>query len=273
MRSDTAIVTGAAGGIGAGLVDKLTARGIRVLATDLDKTALKERAAQGDWPEDSVTLRTLDVTSAASWEETVANAVDEFGRLDLCFNVAGILLPGKVEDVAPEAVDLHIDVNTKGVIFGTRYAAAAMVDQGGGHIVNISSLAGIAPAPGLSLYAASKHAVRGFSISAALELREKGVYVTAICPDAVKTAMFDLQVEYPEAALTFSGSGPLTTDAVVDEICGHVLDKKPFELAVPRSRGWLAKLSNTFPDLALVMLPRVRKIGLANQAKRQATER
>ena len=79
-----------------------------------------------------------------------------------------------------------------------------MIPLGSGHIVNIASLASLVPSPGLALYSASKYAVRAFSLAAAEELREHGVAVTTVCPDAVRTAMLDKQLDYPEAALTFT---------------------------------------------------------------------
>jgi 3-oxoacyl-[acyl-carrier protein] reductase len=161
------------------------------------------------------------------------------------------------------------------VIHGTRAAAAVMVAQRAGHIVNMGSLAALAPVPGISLYSASKFAVRGFSLAAAEELRPHGVFVTVVCPDAVRTPMLDLQVGYKEAALTFSGPRALTVEEIGDVILRDVLVRRPREAIVPRTRGWLAKLASLAPDLAAVLRPGLEKKGLAAQEaekKRRAGE-
>ena len=119
--------------------------------------------------------------------------------------------------------------------------------------VNVASLAGAAPTPGTAIYSATKFGLRGASISAAVELRPRGVYVTVICPEFVNTALFDQHVEDedPEAvALIFSGSPALTADEVSEAIFGAPRDR-PLEIDVPFSRGVLSKPSNAAPYLLL----------------------
>src|SRR5205823_4569252 len=110
-----------------------------------------------------------------------------------------------------------------------------------GHIINIASMAALAPIPGISLYSASKYAVRGFSLAAAQELRAHGVYVTVVCPDAVQTPMLDAQLAHDEAAATFSGPRLLTVEEVGRAIIGQGLARRPLEIYLPPSRGWLAR--------------------------------
>src|SRR5213079_2909142 len=97
----------------------------------------------------------------------------------------------------------------KGVMLGTNAAIRAMIPRGSGHVVNIASIAGLVPVPGLAIYSASKHAARAYSIAVAQEVRPHGVYVTAVCPTVVATPMMDMQVDREEAAYTFSGGRPL----------------------------------------------------------------
>ncbi len=262
-RSRICIVTGAAGGIGAGLVDMLDASGDHVLAGDVDSAALERAVAERAWT-DAVTPVTFDVRDRKAWNDVVDEAVAANGRLDLVCNVAGYLLPGDAASASEDAVDRHIDINVKGTIFGTQAAARAMTPQRSGNIVNIGSLAALSPVPGLSLYCASKFAVRGFTLSTALELRPHNIFVTLVCPDAVQTPMLDLQMDYPEAALTFSGSKALTTKEVVDTI-GRCLERNPLEVSLPPLRGAMAKLAGAFPDIGRLMLPAMRRSGLARQ--------
>lgn len=245
------LVTGSASGIGRHLTGLLARAGHRVLATDVAAEALAAAARDDGWDPTRVGTLRLDVRRADEWEV----ALDRAGDVDVALNVAGVIRPGYVSDVTPGDIDYHIDVNVKGVILGTTAAARRMAARGRGHIVNFGSLASLTPTPGLSLYSASKFAVRGFSIAAAVELAPRGVAVSVILPDAVQTPMLDLQVDHEEAALTFSGSRPLTVEEVGRAVIDRVLRDRPLELAIPLSRGLLARLANTVPAPMLKLAP------------------
>lgn len=270
-------LTGCASGIGRHLADVLVARGHSVFATDLDEPAMRAHAerlaAAGEpgagWPADRVYIRQLDVRDDVAWARVFAEAVRTMGAVDVLINVAGYLLPGYVGDFDAASVHRHLDVNTKGVIFGTHTAARHMTERGRGHIVNIASLAALAPVPGISLYSASKYAVRAFSLAAGQELRPRGVDITVVCPDAVRTPMLDMQIGYREAALTFSGSRFLTTGDVVDAIVERVLPRRPIELHLPRSRALLARLADLFPRTGLWLAPLLGRKGRARQRAMQ----
>src|SRR5262249_26511003 len=152
-----------------------------------------------------VLLCKLDVRREDDWDRAMDAAATAFGGIDVVLNIAGALRPGYVHELAAQDIDLHLDVNVKGVVLGTRAAARRMIPAHKGHIINFGSLASLVPVPGLSLYSASKFAVRGFSLAAANELARYGIAVTVVLPDAVATPMLDLQVDYDEAAMTFSG--------------------------------------------------------------------
>jgi 3-oxoacyl-[acyl-carrier protein] reductase len=265
------LLTGCASGIGRHLAEVLLAAGHQVFATDLDEHRLREHAAAhpAAWPSDRSYLRRLDVTQASAWELVFAEAERVMGRVDVLINIAGYLLPGFVGDFDPDSVHRHLDVNTKGVIFGTHTAARHMLARGDGHIVNIASIAGLAPVPGIALYSASKYAVRAFSLAAAQELRPRGVAVSVVCPDAVQTPMLDLQVGYREAALTFSGTRVLTVADVADAIVRRVLPHRPLELHLPRSRALLARLADLFPQTSLWLRPILERRGRARQQQLQ----
>lgn len=262
------LVTGATGGIGRALVNAALARGDRVLATDVGAAALEELEAASLYA--GLTTRVLDVRDPLAWQEAVEEAVRDFGRLDVLLNVAGVLRPGWLHECGPGDVDLHVDVNVKGVMHGVRAASAAMVRAGSGHIVNIASLAGVAPVPGIALYSASKFAVRGLSLAAAQELAPKGVAVTVVCPDAVRTPMLALQEDREEAALTFSGSRPLEVAEVVEVVLGRVLEERPLEVLLPPGRGILARLANLSPGAAGLLRPVLERRGRRGQARERA---
>lgn len=264
----TYFITGAASGIGRHLAGKLLEQGARVLATDLNGAGLEElRHASGAG--ESLWTQLQDVRDAKQWQSLLTELVARWGRLDVLMNVAGVIRPGWVQEGSPQDVDFHLDINVKGVMHGTHAAARLMLGQGGGHIINIASLAGIAPVPGLSLYSASKFAVRGFTLAIAQELAAKNIKVTAVCPDAVQTPMLDLQVDYEQAAMTFSGSRVLTVEDVAAVVLGRVLEKAPLEVMIPGGRGWLAKLASAFPNLNALLLGSLQKKGRQQQQARK----
>lgn len=266
MAGRTFLVTGCASGIGRNLADAIVAAGDRLVATDLDLVALDAHATEARWPRDRVECRRLDVTDAEAWQDAI-EATRQHGPLDVLVNMAGYLHPGWVHELDTEEIDRHFSVNVRGVVLGTRAGARAMLSQGKGHIVNVASLAALAPIPGLSLYSASKYAVRAFSLAAAQELRPRGLAVTVVCPDAVKTPMLDMQREYEEAAMTFSGSRPLEPQEVTDAILGPVLKRRPFELFLPPSRGWLARVADVFPRTTSGLGPLMRRRGRSRQRR------
>ena len=171
---DRFLLTGCASGIGRHLADVLIARGHRVWATDIDLAGLRSHAAEAGWPEERVRSERLDVCDPAAWNRQVAAVVAAWGGIDVVLNIAGYIRPSRAAQATDEDVHRHFDVNVKGVVFGTRAAAEVMIAQGAGHIINIASLASLAPVPGISLYSASKYAVRAFSLAAAQELRPSG---------------------------------------------------------------------------------------------------
>lgn len=262
------LVTGAASGIGRAVVEKLIERRAQVVATDLDLDALESVAAE--WPRAALVLERLDVTSVEDWRRVVERAVERFGQLDVVYNIAGFLTPGWVHEFDVRDIDRHLSVNVKGVMLGTRIAAEHMVARGEGHIVNVASMAAYAPVPGLSLYSASKYAVRAFSLAASTELRPRGIAVTVLCPDAVATPMLDKQTDYDEASLTFSAPRILTAAEVAEVLTGKVLRERPLELALPRTRKWLARAADLVPEAAEWMRPMMERAG---RAKRKARRR
>jgi 3-oxoacyl-[acyl-carrier protein] reductase len=265
-RSRRILVTGCGSGIGRDLAQVLLSAGHRVVATDRTLAPLEEAAQQWPTAPDQLELRALDVTDPQAWRAAVAVATERFGGLDVLVSMAGVLVPGWAHELSDAAVDLHVDVNVKGVVHGTRAVVPGMIAQGHGHIVNVASLAALAPVPGLALYCASKYAVRGYSLSVALELRRHGIAVTVVCPDAVQTPMLDVQRDVEAAAMTFSGSRVLAVREVSEAIV-RALDERPLELLLPPSRGWLAKLADLAPRSGTVIEPLLRWQGRRKQRR------
>jgi short-subunit dehydrogenase len=271
----TILISGAASGIGKQLALSLAGEGHRLMLLDINEAALTDLlAAHGLQDGARIATRRHDVRDAAGWDAVVAETVQRFGALDVMLNVAGCLAPGYVQALTADAIDRQLDINVKGVMHATRAGAVQMLAQGHGHIVNMASIAGISHVPGMSVYCASKHAVRGFSLSVAHELLSQGVHVTVVCPDAVDTPMLSAQVAHPEAAMTFGAGASLAPEDVVKAVLRALRDR-PLELVlpVPRSgRGVLAKLANMFPELGKYGVERVRAQGRRAQAARKQRE-
>jgi 3-oxoacyl-[acyl-carrier protein] reductase len=266
-QRQTFLLTGCAGGIGRHLTSSLLARGHCVYATDINLVGLAREGREHGWPVDRTLLRQLDVRDPAAWAEAVEEACKAFGELDVLVNIAGHMLAGWSHDTPAEEVDRHFDINAKGVIFGTQAAARRMIRQGHGQIINIASMAALAPIPGIALYAASKHAVRAFSLACAQELRPFGVHVTVICPDAVDTPLLVPQMNLDAAALVFSSPKLLSVEDLARCVINHALTRRPAEIVLPAYRGWLAKLTNCFPSLAFYLGPFFRNRGLHHQSQ------
>ncbi len=186
LEGKVALISGAARGMGAEEARLFAANGARVVLGDvLDEEGEKTAAAIGE----AARYVHLDVTSESDWQDAVALAESEFGRLDVLVNNAGILRFGPIEKTSLEEYELVIRVNQVGPFLGMKAAAPALRRAGGGSIVNISSLAGMQGVAGLVSYASSKFAVRGMTKVAALELGGDGIRVNSVHPGGVETPM------------------------------------------------------------------------------------
>jgi 3-oxoacyl-[acyl-carrier protein] reductase len=265
------LITGAASGFGFGLTRTLLARGDSVLACDINTAPMEQLRAFAAAPA-QLSIRQLDVRDSAQWEQTMQAAVQLWPRIDTVMNVAGVLRPDFIADIQPADIDLTFDVNTKGAIHGTQAAFRIMRNQtdenGRGHIINLASMAGIAPVPGLSIYAASKFALRGYSLTIAHELKQYGISMTVICPSGADTPMVEPYRHKEKAALIFIAP-LLTIDQVVHVMVERALVKRPTEMTLPRARGLLAKAAGSFPGIANMLAGPMTRTGLRNQAKMQ----
>lgn len=249
LNGQVVLITGCASGMGRHFAGVLAARGARVLATDVNLEALEAQATALGWPKDRVILRRLDVRARADWEAALASVVASWGHLDILMNIAGIAYAKRVHENDPDMIDRILEINLRGVIYGTHYGAQQMVAQGHGHIVNFASIAGLVPVRGLNLYSATKFGVRGFSLAAAQELRELGITVAVVCPDAVDTPMLEAEAVMPDAAMVFSLPKPLTVQDVEQVVLHRVLGRGAGEVIIPRSRAPLARLATAFPGV------------------------
>ena len=192
FEGKVALVTGGGSGIGRATALAFARDGARVVIGNRnvqrgEETVSMIRAAGG-----TASFRRTDVLVAADIEALVKHAVSEYGGLDLAFNNAGI--EGEPRPLAEQTeanYDAVMDINVKGVWLSMKYEIPQMLDQGGGAIVNCSSVAGVIGFPGIGIYSASKHAVIGLTKAAALEYSAQGIRVNAVNPAVIDTEMVD----------------------------------------------------------------------------------
>jgi NAD(P)-dependent dehydrogenase (short-subunit alcohol dehydrogenase family) len=189
VEGKVAVVTGGASGIGRAAAQALAAEGARVGIADVDEAG-GERVAAGirDAGGDAFFRRT-DVRSLAEVEAVLAEAVDRHGRLDVLVNNAAISVAGSAGEMAEEDWARVIDVNLSGVWRGLRAAIPRMLAQGGGSIVNLSSVQAHVGFLGWSGYAASKGGIDALTRQAAVEYARAGIRVNAILPGTIMTEM------------------------------------------------------------------------------------
>jgi len=188
LEGKVALVTGAARGIGYEIVNRLAQHGARVVLTDVEPELGKEAAAAIK----GATYRNLDVTSQEQWEDAIQGLREEYGRLDVLVNNAGISPAANIEQTDVDMWRRVQTINVESVFLGCRTALPLMRESGdGGSIVNLSSIQGIRPAAPLAAYSASKAAVCALTKSVALHAAGDRIRCNSVHPGGVHTRMLD----------------------------------------------------------------------------------
>lgn len=193
LAGKVALVTGGASGIGEATCRRMAAEGAQVLVADV-AVDRAERVAKEIADAAAVSL---DVTRESDWEAAVATAEERFGRLDVLMNCAGISVPAPIDELTLEAWRETMTVNAEGVFLGCRYGIEALRRAGGGSIINVASIFGVAGGARHAAYSASKGAVRMLTKSVALRCAEAGwnIRCNAIHPGAIETPIMDPMFE------------------------------------------------------------------------------
>ena len=230
LATMTVAVTGGARGIGEATVRLLRQEGAAVVIGDVDLTLAESTAAATG----ARALR-LDVTDPESWRAFVEAA----GPLDVLVNNAGIMPIGDVLKEPDEVARRIFEVNTFGVIHGTKAVVPGMVERGHGHVVNVASAVGRVASAGAATYSASKHAVVGFTEATRLELAPLGIEVSMVLPAVVRT---ELAAGIPE-----SRALPMVDPEDVAEVIVATIRKPVAEAWVPRWAQTMTKVTMTLP--------------------------
>ena len=195
FSNKTAIITGGASGIGAALAQELARRGAIIILADINAELLEDTAASIIKAGGKAKAVPLDVTDYDAVKKLVDDIVSEYGSLDYLFNNAGVVVFAEARDY--DYIDdwrKIIDVDLYGPVNGVAAAYPVMVKQGGGHIVNTASLAGLMPCEPLCSYTAAKHGVVGLSLTLRMEGADLGVKVSVVCPGLIQTPMYNARM-------------------------------------------------------------------------------
>jgi NADP-dependent 3-hydroxy acid dehydrogenase YdfG len=221
VRGAIVAVTGGARGIGRATAAEFAARGATVCVGDLDHALAGQVPGAHAFP--------LDVTVRASFDAFTAAVTERFGRIDVLVNNAGVMpLGGFLEE--PDAVGrTTLEVNVQGLVHGLRSVLPGMIARGRGHVVNVASMAGKIPLPGMAVYNASKFAAVGLTAAVRREYAATGVSVSAVLPGAVRTEL--------ASGVRLGGALPTVDPEDVARAIAGTLRTRRAETAVPR---WLA---------------------------------
>ncbi|MBA3743690.1 SDR family NAD(P)-dependent oxidoreductase [Sporichthya sp.] len=218
VEGRVAVVTGAASGIGRATALALSREGAAaVIIADIRKDPREGGTPTHEALTCAGRFVQCDVSKPADLVAAVA-AADEFGGVDIMVNNAGVVVPKDFLDVTEEDYDRQMDINAKGAFFGTQAAAKRMVEKGGGVIINLSSILGIAGSGGVAAYSASKGAIKLMTYSAAQSLAPKGIRVNAIHPGVISTELVTGDFGLPAEAAAQVFPIPMGRAAGPDEI-------------------------------------------------------
>jgi len=195
VKGKVAVVTGGGSGMGRAEALLLAAEGAKVVVTDINESAAANVAAEINYQGGSALFSKHDVASEEDWSRVIQKTLEEFGRLDVLVNNAGVIFYKKIEDTSLAEWRRLMSINLDGVFLGSRIAIETMKKSGGGSIINIASVAGMVANPDAAAYHASKGGVRSLSKAAAIECSQAGygynIRVNSIYPGVINTAMGD----------------------------------------------------------------------------------
>ncbi len=191
LKNKVAIVTGASKGIGKGIATRFAKEGASVVLASRTLSVLEEGVREIKAAGGEAAAISVDVRKVESINDLVKKTIDRYGRLDLLVNNAGITMGGPSEDLSPDDWRAALETDLFSVFYASQAAARVMIPQGGGNIINISSVNGILAAPRRAAYCASKAAVNELTKVLAIEWADRKIRVNAIAPGYVRTELVE----------------------------------------------------------------------------------
>jgi NAD(P)-dependent dehydrogenase (short-subunit alcohol dehydrogenase family) len=260
----TYLITGGASGIGAATAALLAGRGDRIVVADINVAAAAALAST--LGSDTIALE-LDITSEHGWEVALDATVARFGALDVLVNNAGIVETGFARDVSVERHRRTISTNFMGPLTGTLAALRRFRAQGHGHIVTVCSMTALLPFPGLASYAASKHALRAFHHSVAIEERHSSIGFTIVHPTSTETPMLEQEARDDSSAFAFVTAS--VSPAVVAQTIVTAIDGKADEVFMPPESADDVMNLGMHPEKLLAVFDHAEQFGRDTQSQRR----
>jgi NAD(P)-dependent dehydrogenase (short-subunit alcohol dehydrogenase family) len=266
LKGKVAVVTGGASGIGRAMAERFAREGMKLVVADVEEKALAEAAAALGKTAEVIALR----TDVSRWEDVAAladAAYAKFGATHVLCNNAGVGAGGVAWEMTGQDWEWVLGVNLWGVIHGIRAFVPRMIAQGGGHVVNTASIAGLVSAPGMGAYCATKHAVVAVSECLHHDFAVTGnagaMHVSVLCPGWVKTNIADSARNRPEAAKA-AKKDPTQQEAVLESIVRNAIESGIPAVdvadrvlsAIVEERFWIL----THPDLTKAVERRLRGV-------------
>ncbi|CAH6661223.1 SDR family NAD(P)-dependent oxidoreductase [Pseudocitrobacter vendiensis] len=219
------LITGALSGIGKATAELFANKGYKLVISGRRQSAGEELEKQLQKINPLTRYKNADMSNEEDIKALIDFTVAEFGSLDIAINAAGLEgIQQSIVDVTMDNIKSVFDTNVYGVAIAMKYEVAAMLSARSGSIVNVSSVAGHKGMPNSSVYAASKHAVEGFTKSVALEVAAQGIRINAVAPGPVETPMLDRFVgNDKEAKNAFIQSLPFKKASTTEEIAKTIL--------------------------------------------------
>ncbi len=248
-----AVITGAASGIGLALTERFLSEGMSVVMADVEAEVLHEQAGRLQAAGAAVTAVVCDVSDAEQVAALRDTAVATYGAVHVLCNNAGVASGGTTWRTKPAVWDWVVGVDLLGVAYGVHAFAPLMIEQGEGHIVNTASEAGLCATPMLGAYHAAKYGVVGLSEALVMELAGTGVGVTCLCPELVRTKIFEstrnapshLGLRKPDAVSIDTLESFMQTTALDPAVvAGNVTD------AIVEGRFWVLTHASTHTRVA-----------------------
>lgn len=250
------LVTGAASGIGAATARLAAARGYCVMLSDVNEEGARSLAERLGSRTRAVGL---DIRDPAGWSRAFDAAEAEFGPVDVLVNNAGIIHTGTARDLSLDRHRDMIEVNLLGTIAGVHTALQRMTAHGRGHIINVCSMTSFLPLSGYATYGATKHGIRAFHHSVAIEERGGPISFTIIHPPSTRTGMLDQEMADPSSVIAFAEKS-YSPEQVAGVVVDAIVDK-PVEVVFPPLAGRFQRVVGVFPQLMYWAIPRVEAAG------------
>ncbi len=263
LKDKVIIVTGSTGGIGQAICHSLAFQKVKVVAVGRNATKCYNLRRELNRANLDCFYLQSKLESLGNWSDLLNFVRRKYQKIDVIINCIGDLTPGSFDCLTEEEIKSMIFTNFTNIILGTKAILPIMKNQKFGHIINIGSIGGIVPMPFVSIYSATKFALRGFSFSLAEELKGTGIHISLISPGPVMTKMLETEAKENRATIAFT-SNAINPKRVAEEVLKDL--KKPrLERILPRHIKMSLLPLRLFPNLFSIIYPLLNILGRRKQ--------